>query len=48
MKLLIVDDSKAMRMIVIRTLRQAGLGTLEITEAGNGQEGLAALAGSLQ
>ncbi|HMQ23232.1 MAG TPA: response regulator, partial [Planctomycetota bacterium] len=26
MKILVVDDSKAMRKIVIRTLRQAGFG----------------------
>lgn len=36
MKILIVDDSKAMRMIVKRTLRQAGYGDHEFTEAVNG------------
>ena len=41
MKILIVDDSKAMRMIVQRTLRQAGFDGLELFEAGDGQEGLA-------
>lgn len=41
MKVLIVDDSKAMRMIVMRTLRQAGYGSAEIREAGNGSEALA-------
>ncbi len=41
MKILIVDDSKAMRMIVTRTLRQAGFGEHEFAEAENGAEGLA-------
>lgn len=41
MKLLIVDDSKAMRSIVRRTLRQAGYSGHEITEAANGKEALA-------
>ena len=36
MKILIVDDSKAMRMIVKRTLRQAGFGDHAIEEAANG------------
>ncbi len=40
MKLLIVDDSKTMRLIVMRTIRQAGLGEIEIAEAENGQAGL--------
>jgi two-component system, chemotaxis family, chemotaxis protein CheY len=44
MRILIVDDSKAMRMIVRRTLRQAGLDGHEIEEAGNGVEALAAVA----
>ena len=35
---LIVDDSKAMRMIVVRTLRQAGFGACEIVEASDGNE----------
>ncbi|MEL6345359.1 MAG: response regulator [Myxococcota bacterium] len=38
MKVLIVDDSRAMRMIVKRTLRQAGFNNLEIVEAQNGRE----------
>lgn len=42
MKILIVDDSKAMRMIVIRTLRQAGYGHHDLAEATNGAEALAA------
>jgi two-component system, chemotaxis family, chemotaxis protein CheY len=40
-KILIVDDSNAMRMIVRRTLRQAGLGDHTVVEAGNGIEALA-------
>ena len=40
MKILIVDDSKAMRMIVTRTLRQAGFGDHTFLEAENGAEGL--------
>jgi two-component system chemotaxis response regulator CheY len=37
-KILIADDSKAMRMIVIRTMRQAGLAGHVIIEAENGRE----------
>ena len=40
MRILIVDDSKAMRMIVMRTLRQAGFGGHELLEAANGREAL--------
>ena len=40
MKIVVADDSRAMRMIVIRTLRQAGFGGHEVVEAGNGREGL--------
>lgn len=43
MKLLIVDDSRAMRMIVKRTLNQAGYGGHEIIEASNGVEALEAI-----
>ena len=43
MKILIVDDSKAMRMIVRRTLRQAGWGHCDLEEAGNGVEALTAI-----
>lgn len=39
MKILIVDDSKAMRMIVKRTLRQAGFGDHEYAEAVDGANG---------
>lgn len=38
MKILIADDSKAMRMIVVRTMRQAGLEGHKIIEAENGRE----------
>jgi two-component system chemotaxis response regulator CheY len=37
---LIVDDSTVMRKIVERALRQAGLDTLVVHEAGSGSEGL--------
>ena len=40
MQILIVDDSKAMRMIVKRTLRQAGFGGHTIAEASDGPEAL--------
>lgn len=40
MNVLIVDDSRAMRMIVRRTLRQAGFRDLNVTEAENGREAL--------
>ncbi len=43
MKILVVDDSKAMRMIVRRHLDQSGIGGLEITEAASGLEALAAI-----
>lgn len=40
MKILIVDDSKAMRMIVLRTLKQTGLGGHTTLEASNGVDAL--------
>jgi two-component system, chemotaxis family, chemotaxis protein CheY len=40
-KVLIVDDSSSMRMIVKRTLRQAGFSGLVITEAADGVEAFA-------
>jgi two-component system chemotaxis response regulator CheY len=40
MKILIVDDSRAMRMIVTRTLRQAGLSGHDLIEAEDGRQGL--------
>jgi len=42
-RILIVDDSKAMRMIVRRTLSQAGFGEYEVDEASNGAEALNAI-----
>lgn len=41
MKILIVDDSTAMRMLVRRALRDAGFTDLEITEASDGADGFA-------
>jgi len=43
MKLLIVDDSKVMRSIIIRTLKAAGYGDAVFAEAGNGIEALKAM-----
>src|SRR5690348_9428909 len=43
MKILIVDDSKAMRMIVRRVLNEIGLESSEFIEATNGVEGAAAV-----
>ena len=44
MKILIVEDSRAMRTIIQRTLRQAGIGVgATIVEATNGHEALAAI-----
>jgi two-component system, chemotaxis family, chemotaxis protein CheY len=38
MKIIVADDSKVMRQIVIRTLRQAGHGGHDIVEAENGRD----------
>ena len=46
MRILIVDDSKAMRMIVKRTLRQAGFNGHSIEEACNGKEALSVIRGN--
>jgi two-component system chemotaxis response regulator CheY len=43
MRALVVDDSRAMRMILGRTLRERGF---EVLEAGDGQEALDVLAGT--
>ena len=40
MKILIVDDSRTMRLIVKRTLRQAGYGDHPVEEASSGAEAL--------
>jgi two-component system chemotaxis response regulator CheY len=45
--ILIVDDSKAMRMIVLRTLRQAGYDSHEIAQAEHGRDALNQLAAGL-
>jgi two-component system, chemotaxis family, chemotaxis protein CheY len=39
-KILVTDDSRVMRQIVIRTLRQAGYDDHEIIQAGDGREAL--------
>ena len=36
MKILVVDDSTAMRMMVVRTLRQAGISGKDVTQAEDG------------
>jgi two-component system chemotaxis response regulator CheY len=40
MKILVADDSRVMRQIVIRTLRQAGFSGHDLVEAADGQEAL--------
>ena len=40
MKIMVVDDSKAMRLIVIKTLRDAGFGGHDIIQAADGKEAL--------
>ncbi len=40
MNILIVDDSRAMRMFLKRSIRQAGCGEHEFSEATNGKEAL--------
>jgi len=44
MRVLVTDDSKAMRMIVIRTLRQSGVAIDEVIEAEDGAEALVKVA----
>ncbi len=43
MKALVVDDSRVMRQIVIRTLRQAGFDWVDVVQAENGKEGFEAV-----
>lgn len=38
MKIIVADDSRVMRQIVVRTLRQAGYGGHDIVEAENGRD----------
>jgi two-component system chemotaxis response regulator CheY len=45
MKILIADDSRAMRMIVVRTLRQAGFAGNQTVEAENGKQALEIVSG---
>ncbi|WP_375493197.1 response regulator [uncultured Jatrophihabitans sp.] len=40
MKILVVDDSRVMRQIVVRTLRQAGYGHCDVVEATDGRDGV--------
>ena len=40
---LIVDDSRIMRTMILKTLQMTGISLGEIFQAGNGQEGLEAL-----
>jgi two-component system chemotaxis response regulator CheY len=47
MRILIVDDSRVMRSIVSRTLRQAGFGDCELSEAANGVQALDAVRASM-
>jgi len=44
MKILVVDDSRAMRRIVSRTIRQAGYTGHDIVEAENGRQALEVVA----
>lgn len=44
MKILIADDSRVMRQIVLRTMRQAGFGDHEFVEAEDGADALAKVA----
>lgn len=46
MKILVVDDSPAMRMMVVRTLRQAGFGGNDVTQAEDGAEALDSIRGA--
>jgi two-component system, chemotaxis family, chemotaxis protein CheY len=46
MRILIVDDSRVMRSIVSRTLRQAGFGDCDLSEAANGVQALDAVRAS--
>ena len=46
MKIMVVDDSSAMRMIVKKTLRLAGFEGHDISEADDGAKALAAIQAS--
>ena len=47
MKILVVDDSRVMRQIVKRTLRQAGFTDLQVSEAENGRHALEVIASDM-
>lgn len=47
MRVLLVDDNKAMRLLVRRALLQTGLGDLRVEEAENGSDALAKLSESV-
>lgn len=44
MKILVADDSRVMRQIVVRTLRQAGFGHHDVVEAEDGADALTKVA----
>ena len=44
LKLLIVDDSRSLRKVMIKVIRMCHIGDVEFLEAGNGIEGLEVLA----
>lgn len=44
MKVLVADDSRVMRQIILRTLRQAGYGHFDYIEAADGVDALAKIA----
>ncbi len=46
LKLLIVDDSRSLRKVMIKVIRMCHIGDVEFLEAGNGIEGLDVLAQS--
>lgn len=46
MRILVVDDSKAMRMIVVRTLHLAGYEEHEIVQAENGRHAIEVISGA--
>lgn len=43
MNIMVVDDSSAMRMMIVRTLKQAGFGGNDVTQAADGAEALEAI-----
>lgn len=47
MNIMVIDDSMAMRLIVIKTLREAGFGGHDITQAEDGAKALELIKGSV-